>query len=193
MLDTPVITSYSIHYTKLYDPTNSVNAVHIKVVDGSGAETVGRVTVPANTTKSAFMSFNTRAMYLGMRFFPPTDGRDRVSYAWGAKGLDVSDIKEFSFFIYTPAEESTLIFDNIQVLPDPAASTDYLTGIIDKYGQYTGRDWADKIDTDAELVSSVAKEKAWMQANPQDTSQRSKYGGWSTGPKLAATGRNNFV
>ena len=81
-----------------------------------------------------------------------------------------------------------MIFDNIKVLPDPAASTSYLTGIVDKYGQYTGRDWEDKIETDAELVSSVNKEKAWMQANPQDTSERSKYGGWSTGPKLAATG-----
>ncbi len=170
------------------NPTDKVINLHVKAVDGGGNETVGKVVVPANTTKSAFMSFNTRAMYLGMRFFPQTNGRDRTSYAWGSKGLDISDISEFSFFVYTPTEESSIIIDNIDIEADPAASADYLTGIIDSYGQYSERDWETKIHNDAELKSSYQEELNWMAQNPQDTSERSKYGGWSAGPKLEATG-----
>ena len=170
------------------NPGSRAETYYVKIIDGRGQEAVGSVIVPAGKTQSAFMTFDKNANSLAMRYFPPTGGRERVSYSWGTKNLDTTDIREITFFMYTPPHSASMIVDNIKTINDPAKASGYLNGIVDPYGQYSGKDWKDKVHNDNELKATVNKEKSWMNNNKQDMSKRSKYGGWSAGPKLKATG-----
>ena len=59
--------------------------------------------------------------------------------------------------------------------------------MIDKYGQFMHRDWQGKIHDDADLKKAREAELLDLTANPSPK-DRGKYGGWTAGPKLAATG-----
>jgi len=59
--------------------------------------------------------------------------------------------------------------------------------MIDKYGQFIHRDWPGKIYQDIDLKKAYEVELADLAANPSPK-DRSKYGGWTAGPKLEATG-----
>src|SRR6185437_13009010 len=59
--------------------------------------------------------------------------------------------------------------------------------IVDKYGQFTGDDWPGKVHSDSDLTDALAAEKKDLAAHPGPT-DRDEYGGWSTGPRLKATG-----
>ena len=170
------------------NPGSRAETYYVKIIDGEGQEAVGSVIVPAGKTQSAFMTFDKEANSLAMRYFPPTGGRERVSYSWGTKNLDTNDVREITFFMYTPPRSASMIIDNIKTIKDPAKESGYLNGIVDAYGQYSGRNWSNKIHNDNKLKATVNEEKTWMNNNKQDMSERSKYGGWSAGPKLEATG-----
>ncbi|MBQ2820584.1 MAG: beta-galactosidase [Thermoguttaceae bacterium] len=60
--------------------------------------------------------------------------------------------------------------------------------MIDRYGQFKYEDWPGKIHSDAEFAERIKAEKADIAANPRPGNW-DKYGGWSDGPKLKATGR----
>lgn len=58
---------------------------------------------------------------------------------------------------------------------------------IDEFGQYIHRDWPGKTHSLEELVEQVKVEQKDLAAHPGPT-DRNKYGGWTAGPKLKATG-----
>jgi len=59
--------------------------------------------------------------------------------------------------------------------------------MIDKYGQFMHRGWPGKIHDDNDLKKAFEAERADLAANPSPK-DRNKYGGWTAGPKLEATG-----
>lgn len=59
---------------------------------------------------------------------------------------------------------------------------------IDRYGQYRHADWPGKIASDEQLRATVAAEAAWA-ATLGEIPNRSRFGGWAGGPRLAASGR----
>lgn len=74
--------------------------------------------------------------------------------------------------------------------PSPFGDGTYPYGFfpfVDRFGQYRYLDWADKIDSSAELLQSATDESADLIANPGPDSWDA-YGGWSAGPQLTATG-----
>ncbi len=58
----------------------------------------------------------------------------------------------------------------------------------DKFGQFKWRDWPGKTHSDEELKAGMAAEEADLAAHP-GPADRSKFGGWTKGPKQTATGR----
>ena len=58
----------------------------------------------------------------------------------------------------------------------------------DKYGQFKWRDWPGKTVSDEDLRKEVEVEKADLAAHPGPRN-RDRFGGWSDGPQLKATGR----
>ena len=59
---------------------------------------------------------------------------------------------------------------------------------IDKYGQFRHRDWPGKTKDDADLKRAAAEEEKDLAAHP-GPADWNKYGGWTGGPQLKATGR----
>lgn len=59
---------------------------------------------------------------------------------------------------------------------------------IDKYGQFRWRDWPGKTKSDDDLRRVADDEAKDLAAHPGPTDW-DQYGGWTAGPKLAATGR----
>ena len=59
---------------------------------------------------------------------------------------------------------------------------------IDKFGQFKWRDWPGKAVSDESLRKEVEVENADLEAHP-GPADRNRYGGWTGGPQLEATGR----
>ena len=61
---------------------------------------------------------------------------------------------------------------------------------VDKYGQFAHDDWPGKIHCDDDLAAQRRQEEAYLAAHPQSpVCEADKYGGWTGGPQLKATGR----
>ena len=58
----------------------------------------------------------------------------------------------------------------------------------DKYGQFKYRDWPGKTRSDAEMQAVAAEEEKDLAAHP-GRADWNRYGGWTGGPQLKATGR----
>ena len=56
---------------------------------------------------------------------------------------------------------------------------------IDRYGQYVHDEWPEKIHSDQDLIRNLQQERSTM---PGRIANWSRFGGWSDGPQLAATG-----
>ena len=59
---------------------------------------------------------------------------------------------------------------------------------VDEFGQFAHCDWPGKIHDADELIASRTKEEAWLKEHPCPIPDADKYGGWTGGPRLKATG-----
>ena len=59
--------------------------------------------------------------------------------------------------------------------------------VMDEYGQPRHGDWTGKVRIDADLERARVAEEAWLAAHPPFP-DRDKWGGWTKGPQLRATG-----
>ena len=85
--------------------------------------------------------------------------------------------------------------NKMKAFPGPHANEDWMKmptkdflPCIDAYGQFKFRDWPGKTKSDADLKAAAAAEAKDLAANP-GPSDWNKYGGWTKGPQLEATGR----
>ena len=85
------------------------------------------------------------------------------------------------------ANYKTLIIDNVRLTALPAKDSEYLTAISDKFGQSAKFDFPAKVRSDEHLKQLANAEIAQLEKEGA-MAERSKFGGWKSGPKLAATG-----
>lgn len=62
-----------------------------------------------------------------------------------------------------------------------------LLPLVDRFGQYCHADWPGKIHNEEELRASVATEAKDLEKYPEP-SEQNRFGGWSNGPQLTASG-----
>lgn len=105
---------------------------------------------------------------------------------WGKKNLNLKGIKKISLSVQSNLFNKTITVSNLRLRTNPEFNKDYLTNIVDKYGQNATIDFADKIHNDNELQAQRIQEA--KQLTGLLPSDRSIYGGWKNGPKLKATG-----
>ena len=72
--------------------------------------------------------------------------------------------------------------------PWTAMSTTNFLPCFDRYGQFKYREWPGKTHSDEELKAAGVEEEKDLAAHP-GPADRSRYGGWTAGPKQSATGR----
>ena len=77
---------------------------------------------------------------------------------------------------------------NVSKEPWTAMKTADFLPCFDKYGQFKWREWPGKTHSDAELQAVTAEEEKDLAANP-GRADWNRFGGWTGGPQLKATGR----
>ncbi len=141
----------------------------------------GVVKIPAHSSGSYSLTFDPKTPYLGMRGLPTWPGL-RDTGMREATAIDSSHVVRVMFSMATPAEPRTVFIDNLRLLPSIP-----LSHLVDAYGQSTLLDYPGKINREAELVARREAEAADLRAHPA-AAERDRFGGWSAGPQLHASG-----
>ncbi len=120
---------------------------------------------------------------------PPWNTEDNfmVWRSWRASGVDVSKIAALNFFVIGPMSDKSVSIGNIRIRQNPPTREDWLTAVVDKFGQNTKRDFPLKVHSEEELTLSANQELISL-ANSKGAPQRSKFGGYTGAPKQKATG-----
>ncbi|MBU3005411.1 beta-galactosidase [Paraglaciecola arctica] len=124
----------------------------------------------------------------GLRSNPATwksDDKQFISM-WGSKLLNLSGITKISLSVQDALHNKSITLSNVRLRKNPPKDPEFLSGIVDQYGQNAKVDFPTKIHSDKELAQVTAEELASFSA--PKLQERSQYNGWKQGPKLAATG-----
>ncbi len=106
--------------------------------------------------------------------------------------FDPTEISQLILFMNQSGKECHWNVSLISAEPTEASDlasipADEFFPMIDKYGQFKHRDWPGKIHGDDDLKKAFEAEQTDLAANPSPK-DRNRYGGWTAGPKLKATG-----
>ncbi|WAJ72190.1 beta-galactosidase [Catenovulum adriaticum] len=172
------------------NPNTSSTHLYIYTHDTSGASQLRSTVVPANSQDTYLIELKVPSLDIntGIRNNPMSWQHDFVQTIWrgGVKQPDVSAIEKVRILISGVLEDKQLQIDNLKVIEPSGFDEQYLTGIVDKFGQNAKQDFERKVDTLEELKSVSEKEQNQLQNQP--IAGRSKFNGWANGPKLEATG-----
>jgi hypothetical protein len=114
---------------------------------------------------------------IGMRQGPAQKGK-----------LDASNVTQLLVFVTRPSNKHIFEIDNIRAGGRvKIIETKDFFPFIDEFGQFIHKDWPGKTQSLDELIAQGKTEEKDLAANPTPP-DRNKYGGWTAGPKLKATG-----
>ncbi|MBU2880832.1 beta-galactosidase [Psychrosphaera sp. B3R10] len=175
------------------DISNSENSsvhLYVTVKDSHGSRHNRSFVVPANSSDKYVMELAGIDLNIetGIRSNPFSwqDKYKPIIWRYGSKNIDLTDVASISFKVIGVPENKILHFDNVELVEPKQIDQDYLVGLVDKYGQSTKIEFANKVSTDVELVKKSQQEIERL--NKAANFDRSKFNGWKSGPKLPATG-----
>ncbi len=124
----------------------------------------------------------------GLRSNPATWQSDEIQFTsmWGKKNLNLKGITKISLSVQSVLHDKALQIKSIDLRANPEFDTEFLTHIVDKFGQNAKQDFPSKVNSEAELIAD--KEQEAKQLLSQRPADRSRFGGWAQGPKLEGTG-----
>ncbi|MHC4365323.1 MAG: FAD-dependent oxidoreductase [Planctomycetota bacterium] len=168
-------------------------------VDNPGAthwrnSSLGNVIVGAKQTETLKVHFKLKPLdedsvlkkYLaGMHGLPG-------GHVWHWSTIDAAKINQIKIYVLEPKGERVIEIDNVRGtgLYKPPSEEELKRSFfpfVDEFGQYIHKDWPGKTDSVAELVATGKEEMADF-GRHSGPSGWNRYGGWSAGPKLEATG-----
>lgn len=124
----------------------------------------------------------------GMRSNPPTwESEDRQVYSlWGKKSLDLSGIVSISFNVSGNLSDRYFTIDNVRLRPNPPMAPDFMTDLVDRFGQNNKVDYPSKVQSEEHLRRLAHNELATLTG--ERWPERTQFQGWADGPQLEATG-----
>jgi hypothetical protein len=164
----------------VYNSSGAALSLACKVVDESGASKTSYFTVNAATAGKWVMPLHSKA---GLGISGVTD------MTAGAGSVDWQHISQIVLFYAPnpgPSTSFTAYVDHVRLVKG-----NVLTGIVDKYGQYTRDDWPGKVYSDSDLTSARSSEASALAASPS-MSNRDSYGGWTLNPSGLGSGNGYF-
>ena len=106
--------------------------------------------------------------------------------------FDLSQTHEIHIFLNSPALPAS--FDVLRIVAEVRESSRVLLAadrffpFVDRFGQFAHGEWPGKVHSEAELLAQKDRETAWL-AGVSGPADRDRWGGWTRGPQLKATGR----
>lgn len=124
----------------------------------------------------------------GLRSNPCPWGTKDVyaTWMWGALNIDLSAISKIELSIHGSLLDHHLLLSNFRLQSSPAVDPNYLSGIIDRFGQNAQQEHAQKIHSEQELAEVTKAELTELAKGPM--LGRSKFGGYLDGPRQQASG-----
>ena len=163
-------------------------SVTLRDVSGGYRRYMAVIGAGERRTMYAVVSGHEAEVETGLREIPPAWASDeRKLLLRNQSPLDASAIAGIEFATEANPEARSILIDNIRVRRNPPADPFFLTGLVDRYGQSAKAEYPGKLHSDAELAQSARNELAALAAS-KGAPDRSRFGGWAGGPKLAATG-----
>ncbi|WP_370980997.1 beta-galactosidase [Agaribacterium sp. ZY112] len=175
--------------------------IYLDVGDAKGANYTRAVNVPVGPSRTYYAKIaghdlatpdgrgDIELNFLsGLRNNPVTwesDDEQFISF-WGKKNINTSAIKHIRFSVQSALFNKEITIDNIRLRKNPPKNPDYLTDIVDKFGQNAKLDYPGKIHSEKELIKRREKEAETLTGELMH--DRSRFGGWKNGPKSKATG-----
>lgn len=173
------------------NPSAISTQISLQITDINGTFHRRSVSIPANSsgTYYAILSGPQLAFDSGLREDPKSWQSNDFKMFWmnGSKNINLAKVSEINFTTQSLKHEKTLIIDNIRIRQNPEFNTEYLTELADEFGQSYKFDYPTKIKSEVQLKTLATKEIAQLEAEGT-MAERSKFGGWSKGPQLKATG-----
>ena len=165
--------------------------IYVTVTDTKGVSNTRSAALGAGKSGTMYFVLNgdVADQDTGMRDSPPAwKTRDiKLINTWGRSKLAVNEVSSVKIWIKSAMTERDIVLDNIRVRTNPPVDPSYLKNIIDKYGQTAKVEFVGKVHNDAELRAYAKAELSALSVSP-GMQDRSKYGGWATGPRQRATG-----
>ncbi len=176
---------------ELTNPGDRSIQLIIDLASTSGVATRS-VNVPAGGGGTYYFDVDSPALDLdsGLRADPSWLADKSVNSAvwmWGSKETDTSHISQLTFYVAGLLHDRSVVVDDIRVVRDAPGDPDYLTGLVDEFGQNAKVSYEGKISKAAEIRQQRVKEAKDLRNHPVP-SDRSSFGGWAYGPRLEATG-----
>ncbi len=106
----------------------------------------------------------------------------------GKLKTDIDAIDQVSFYSRYAKVPNQFTVNNIRAVGKlKIKDTTNFFPFIDKFGQYKHKDWKGKTHSEDDIKKNAENELTEIAASPEPKN-RNKYGGWTAGPKLKATG-----
>ncbi|WP_111979223.1 beta-galactosidase [Algibacillus agarilyticus] len=172
------------------NPTEQSTHLFTQIEDGKNQLHNRSVIIPKQSSNTYYIELSGDDLEIesGIRSNPPAWQSIDTPFIWrwGVKQLDLTSIKHIKFTVASLLADRTLVIDDIRLVKNPTSEPDYLANLVDRHGQRNGIEYANKIASDDELKQRSRAELATLTG--ERLPDRSKFGGWKKGPKLAATG-----
>ncbi len=174
----------------VFNPETVPVAFSVRVDDDPSADgnvhcRTGNGSIASNARRTFVMQFGPDAMSLGMRGLPTSVNAQFSGLNAGGQGeFHPEHIVGWQIFLHAPKTTQTLIVDNVRLLP---LATSNLKNIVNRFGQYAPTNWPGKLTSEAELQTRRRAEETRLNG-PTQLPNRDRFGGWTNGPQLKATG-----
>jgi len=177
--------------TDITNPSDISVHLYLTVSDNTGWFHRRSVSVPAQSSGTYYVELKGEQLEFdsGLREDPPawTSTDHKMFWQNGRKKLVLDNITSITYHVDTMNQDKSLIIDNIRLRENPPIDPNYLVGIADKFGQNAKIDFPNKVRTEKQLKALADAELATLEKEGP-MADRSKFGGWKSGPKLEATG-----
>lgn len=181
-------------YRLSFDASNlGSSSVHLRctVANAYGATVRRTLALPANSSQTVYFPLvgDNATKDNGLRDDPPAlEGVGRKMLIGGLKQkANFSRVKSVNIYVEDAAQEDILVIDNLRFATNPSPKPGYLERLVDRFGQSANTEFEQKVHSDDQLKQLAEEELARLKSS-SPMQDRSKFGGWKTGPRLKATG-----
>ena len=184
------LTDYNLAF-EVKNLENRSTQIYLAIENAEGKSENRSVSLPANYSGTLFFPLSgpkaeNKAGFWGDASPWGTDEKMMIWRSWRSN-FDVNVITALNFHTIGILQQRNIQVNNVRLRKNPDIDDDWLTGLVDKFGQNARTDMPLNVKSDSELREVADAELAEL-AKSRGMPDRSRFGGYVDGPKLDATG-----